>query len=231
MQYIFLAESGNDEVILKKESEEYNYLFKIRREKLNNFIFSRETTSNFIYKYQIIFLDRRKAILKLISQEEKIVKNRTEIDLVAVWCIVDSKTIEKTIASLNEIGVHKLIFVYCDYSQKNIQVDLERLNRILKTSSMQSGRNSTMQIELYNNNLENLLNKHKNIAVIDFSENILNCETSKQINSFLVGPEGGFSESERAIFKNLDIKTFRLNSDIILKSSTAVVSVSGKILL
>ena len=34
------------------------------------------------------------------------------------WCVIDPKTVEKYIASLNEIGVDKITFIYADYSQK-----------------------------------------------------------------------------------------------------------------
>jgi len=233
MQYIFLDNSGEKSIFLKKETEEYNYLFKVRRHKLNSFIFARnENNLEKLYKYKIVELDRKSASLELVDEVSKVIANRTNSELFIIWCVVDLKTIEKTLPALNEIGVSKIYFSYCDFSQKNIKIDLERINRILRTSSMQSGRSSVTKVEIIED-LEELLEtkKDKNLISIDFSENILSNSVCENLNGFIVGAEGGFSETEREILKNKNIQSYRVNTDTILKSSTAIVSVAGKILL
>jgi 16S rRNA (uracil1498-N3)-methyltransferase len=64
-------------------------------------------------------------------------------------------------------------------------------------------------------------------AIIDFSENYLS--ENSELQSFLVGPEGGFSESERREFKNREI--YGLKSSNILKSETALVGICAKLAL
>ncbi|XPV54809.1 MAG: hypothetical protein ACNI3H_07545 [Halarcobacter ebronensis] len=53
------------------------------------------------------------------------------------WCIVDPKTIEKELPYLNELGVRKITFISCDYSQKNFKLNFEKLEKILVNSSSQ----------------------------------------------------------------------------------------------
>ena len=59
-----------------------------------------------------------------------------------------------------------------------------------------------MQIEILSSVKEYLENYPKSV-IIDFSENYLNGD--EKIESFLVGPEGGFSQNEREIFINREV--------------------------
>jgi len=63
--------------------------------------------------------------------------------------------------------------------------------------------------------------------VLDFSEDTL--RDNDEIEAVLIGPEGGFSETERALVKNNTVRGLTCNT--ILRSETAVVSVVAKIML
>ncbi|XPV83978.1 MAG: RsmE family RNA methyltransferase [Halarcobacter sp.] len=76
---------------------------------------------------------------------EKIVENAKKLHL--AWCVVDPKTVEKNIASLNEFGLDKITFISCEYSQKNFKINLEKLEKILLNSSSQCGRSSIIKLE------------------------------------------------------------------------------------
>ncbi len=113
--------------ILEIESDLYKYLIKARRHKVDDEIAFRNLKDDLIYFYKIISIDRRKATCQLISSEIKIVENSKKLHI--GWCIVDPKTVEKSIASLNELGVHKITFIYCEYSQKNFKQNFEKLEK------------------------------------------------------------------------------------------------------
>ena len=110
--------------------------------------------------------------------------------------------------------------------ESNFKLDLQRLKRILINSCEQCGRTDLMEIELLND-VKEYLNLYPNSIIIDFSNNLL--ENSLHVESFLVGPEGGFSKKERELFEKN--KIFGLKSQNILKSQTAVLGVCAKILL
>jgi len=139
------------------------------------------------------------------------------------WCIIEPKNIEKTLPILNEIGVSKISFIYCDFSQKNFKLKLERIEKILINSSQQCGRSDLMQIEILNSSKE-FFEKYPEFIAVDFDGKEIECK--KYNKPFLIGPEGGFSEKEREVFKEkVKLKGF------ILRSESAACAVSAKILL
>jgi len=127
---------------------------------------------------------------------------------------------------LNEIGVKNLILITSDFSQRNFKFDLKRMEKILKNSSMQSGRFDFLKIE-FSNSVQDFLMRFPNSAIIDFSQKKLN-KNIANINSVLIGAEGGFSEKERKIFPQNQV--YGLNSPYILKSETAVLVAISQII-
>ncbi len=137
------------------------------------------------------------------------------------WCVVDPKTIEKTLPMLNELGVGKISFVYCARSQKNFRLDFDRFTRILINSSQQCGRSRLMALERFDT-LDDYLRAYPDSAVLDFGGEPLPCERS--FASILVGCEGGFSGDERKKFGDRPI--YGLRTPLILRSETAAVTVA-----
>jgi RsmE family RNA methyltransferase len=45
--------------------------------------------------------------------------------------------------------------------------------------------------------------------------------------NYLIGPEGGFSETEREQFFQKSLKAFKFNGNLVLKSETAVISIAA----
>ena len=135
MQFTYEEFCGSD--FLEIKDEVYNYLIKARRHKIDDEIYFRNLKDNNIYLYKINLIDKKKAILNLISAEEKILLNNKNLHL--GWCVVDPKTVEKYITSLNEMGVDKITFIYADYSQKNFKINIEKLEKILINSSVNVG--------------------------------------------------------------------------------------------
>ena len=215
MQFLFCEKGGDDSILLKGEI--YNYLFKVRRQRSEKPIYIRDPKSpKILHRYKIDSIDRRKAQLELQESLEDFVDPDKKISL--GWCVVDSKTIEKTLPMINELGVYEIYFIYCEYSQKDIKLDFERWNKIIQNSSMQSGRYNMTNLYIIDS-LERYFEKFPETISIDFSENRLDKIDKKEV-SILVGAEGGFSQKEREKFKTVK----GLNSPYILKSQTAVIS-------
>jgi 16S rRNA (uracil1498-N3)-methyltransferase len=223
MQFTYDEFCGSE--ILEIKDEVYNYLIKARRHKIDDEIYFRNLKENNIYLYKLNFIDKKKAVLNLISSEEKIVLNDNKLHL--GWCVVDPKTIEKYIASLNEMGVDKITFIYADYSQKNFKINIEKLEKILINSSTQCGRSNIIKLET-SKNLEQFMKENSDVYFLDFSE--LSIEHKKdEINTLVIGCEGGFSKNEREKFNESFVVGF--NSNLILRSETAIISAGAKILL
>jgi 16S rRNA (uracil1498-N3)-methyltransferase len=223
MQFSFSNLAGTKSIEI--DTDLYKYLIKARRHKVGEIIPFRNLKDNFIYFYEIIFIDRKKALLELKNYEEKIIENPKKLHL--GWCVVDPKTVEKSIASLNEIGVDKISFIYCEYSQKNFKINFEKLEKILINSSSQCGRSSIIKLEECES-LAKFLENNPDSYMLDFSNKSIDVEV-ESINSLIIGCEGGFSKKERELFNQEKIVGFE--SNLILRSETAVISAASKIII
>ncbi len=136
MQFTYDEFCGTD--VLEIKDDVYNYLIKARRHKIDDEIYFRNLKDDNIYLYKINLIDKKKAFLNLISSEVKILVNQKKLHL--GWCVVDPKTVEKYITSLNEMGVDKITFIYADYSQKKFKINIGRLEKVIIKSTSQCGR-------------------------------------------------------------------------------------------
>ena len=223
MQFIYDKNAKNE--LLKIEDENYNYIVKARRHKLDDILDFRNLEDDFLYSYKISQIDKKSLFLNLLKKEEKIIENSKKIHL--AWCIVDPKTIYENIASLNELGVDKITFVYSDFSQKNFKINFEKLEKILINSSSQCGRSSIIKLDIYKN-IDTFIADNPDTYFLDFSQTSIDSKVL-DIKTLMIGTEGGFSKKERELFNKNFIVGF--SSNLILKSQTAIISATSKIIL
>jgi len=222
MQFSYSIDAGAKNIELDKDL--YKYLIKARRHKIGQIIPFRNLKDDFIYFYEIILIDRKKALLELKNCEKKIIENQKKLHI--GWCVVDPKTVEKSIASLNEIGVDKITFIYCDYSQKNFKINFEKLEKILINSSSQCGRSSIIKLDMCES-LDKFL-QNNNAYILDFSDKSIDSKIDS-IDCLVIGCEGGFSDNEREKFDKEKIVGFE--SNLILRSETAAIATASKIII
>lgn len=223
MQFIYHKESSQE--LLKIDGELYNYIFKVRRHNKEKNLYFRNFIDDFLYSYEVEYLDKKIATLHLVSKEEKVVTASKKLHI--GWCKIDFKNIEKVIASLNEIGVDKITFIECEYSQRNMVINFDKLYKLLQNSSSQSGRSDMITIE-YSKSINEFLKSYPDSYMFNFSKQSID-EKKNEINTIILGCEGGFSKKEIAHF-SID-KIVGVGSDIILKSETAITVIASKIIL
>lgn len=223
MQFIYDKNAKNE--LLKIEDENYNYIVKARRHKIDDILDFRNLEDDFLYSYKISQIDKKSLFLNLLKKEEKIIENSKKIHL--AWCVVDPKTIYENIASLNELGVDKITFVYSDFSQKNFKINFEKLEKILINSSSQCGRSSIIKLDIYKN-IDTFIKDNPDTYFLDFSQTSIDSKVL-DIKTLMIGTEGGFSKRERELFNKNFIVGF--SSNLILKSQTAIISATSKIIL
>jgi len=222
MQFIYHEFAGENS--LKIEGELYKYIFKVRRFNSESNLLLRNLRDKNIYHYTVSDIDRRKATLELLKSEEKIIEPKKSLHI--AWCIIDPKSVEKYIASLNELGVAKITFIYCEYSQKQYKPNLEKLEKLLINSSQQCGRSSIIELETCSS-LEEFVKENPDSYMFNFSSN--NIHTAKNdIKTIIVGCEGGFSSKEVSAFAKE--KIVGIDNELILKSETATLSIAGILL-
>lgn len=222
MQFVYHEEAGKP--VLTIEDELYKYLIKVRRHNTNETVYFRNLTNHFLYEYKIESVSKKNAMLVLVGEEERIIIGKHNSHL--AWCVVDPKTIEKQLPYLNELGVTKLSFVYADYSQKNFQLNLDKYTRILINSSQQCGRSSLIQFDVFKS-VDEFLKTYPASYMFNFSPTVL--DEHLDIQTIIIGCEGGFSKREVELFDSK--KVVGVNSDLILRSETAITLVASKLLV
>ena len=222
MLYLYHKEAGNPQLTL--HGDEHRYIFKVRRHKVEDTLYIRNLEDGLLHRYLISYIDKRAVNLEL--QESQTLEIKAKVPLHIGWCVIDPKSIEKVLPSLNEMGVEKITFIYCKRSQKSFKVDFTRLEKILLNSSQQSGRSEMMQLEMAED-LESFVNVNPESKMLNFSENKLGPQD--HIATIVIGCEGGFHEGEVALFKPENI--IGLDTPLVLKSESAVCAVASKLLL
>jgi len=221
MVFLYHKDSGAARVSI--EGEQFNHIFRSRRTKKSEFLELRNLKDINSYKYKIVEIKRDSALLELDSIDS--INSTDKKDFHIFMCVIDPKSIERVIPYLNEIGVSKISFVYCQRSQKGYKIDLERLEKMAILSSQQCGRWDKIEFDIYNN-LDEVFDKNHDIAVLDFSGEARSDFSS--IKSVLIGCEGGFTDDERAKFR--DKKVIKLEGKYILKAESAATYIASKAL-
>ena len=141
MLYLYNKEAGKPQLTLS--GDDHRYIFKVRRHKADDVLHLRNLEDGLLHTYSVSHIDKRSVILDLKESQTLEVKAKQSLHI--GWCVIDPKSIEKVLPSLNEMGVEKITFIYCKRSQKSFKPDFKRLEKILLNSSQQSGRSEMMQ--------------------------------------------------------------------------------------
>lgn len=221
--YIFHENAGESHISIRGET--HKYLVKVRRHEVGDELsFRSEENIKTLHRYKILSLDARSLEIELLSSKIEEVKATRELHI--AWCVIDSKSIEKVLPSLSEIGVSKISFIFCDRSQKNFKLDFKRYERILEASMQQCGRSSYIEFDTYKN-IAAFVDEFPDTKVFDFCDKVL--ENGDDFKRVLIGCEGGFSKAEKELLKTQEV--FRLDTPMVLRSESAVMAVASKILL
>lgn len=222
MKFLLHDGVGADE--LSVSGDDYKYLIKVRRHKAGDLIAfrSRERLSE-EYRYRLERTDGRYAYFSLQTHRNAVCERENRLHI--GWCLVDPKTIEKTLPMLSELGVAKITFIHCRRSQQNFRLDFERYKRIMESSIMQCGRTSLIELS-ESPNVSTFLKEHSDAVILDFGGETLTSDES--IETVVIGCEGGFDESERKVFADHRIRLFP--SPMILRSETAAVAIASYLL-
>jgi len=222
MLYLYHEEAGKPQLSLTGDA--HRYIFKVRRHKADDLFYMRNLKDGLLHSYRVTHIDKRSVMLSL--QESSILEVKAKQSLHIGWCVIDPKSIEKVLPSLNEMGVEKITFIYCKRSQKSFKLDFKRMEKILLNSSQQSGRSEMMQLEMAEG-LEDFLHKYPEAKMLNFSEN--HFVSNRSFETIVIGCEGGFHEDEVALFKTEDIIGF--DTPMVLKSESAASAVASRVLL
>lgn len=218
MQFLYSQEAPSQTLTI--EGDDFKYLSKVRRIQIGENVVLCNLNDASFYHYSVENIDKKTITLSL-QFSKKIEQHLPFLHI--GWCIVDPKTIEKTLPFINELGVTKITFIYCKKSQRNFKLNFERMQKILINSCQQCGRGNLMQLESCDS-IEEFIQQNPNAHICDFGGEKF---TSHNIQTIIVGPEGGLSECEQT----LNLPKIGFDTPLILRSETAVTAIASKILI
>ena len=216
------------------EFNEYNYLLNVMRQKIGNEIFIFDGI-NGEFQTEIFAIDKKSLTLKIIK---KIKDFKVSSNLTLAFSLVKSGYLEKIASQATQLGVAKFQPLITKHSVVDKFNEL-RFYANVKEACEQCERNDIPQI----NNLKKideflLSTKNSNCHFILADETSRDFNTLQTLNQLqtqntfktnqeiivLVGPEGGFSQSEFEQFNSLNNLTTISLGKSILKVDTAVVA-------
>lgn len=175
-------------------------------------------------EYLAAFLDLTKEAKFLLKEKTKSFEKKNR----EVWLglsMLKGEHTEMVIEKATELGVSGIILVQTDRVIKK-GANLERLQKIAIEAAEQCGRVDVPEISV-SEDLEKLLES-------DFDQKIvlnIGGERLEKINTdgkvlILVGPEGGWSESEEKMFKEKGLKVKSIGENVLRAETAAIVGVS-----
>lgn len=218
MQFLFEEAAGSES--LKITADNFKYLSKVRRIQKEQEVVVKNLQDRFAYTYKVTDISKKEILLQLLFKKSSLQQLKS---LHLGWCTVDFKSVEKTLPYLNELGVTKITFIYCDKSQKNYKPNFERMEKILINSCQQCGRESLMELHICNC-LQEFIKQNPQSYLCEFGGKTF---TDEKIETVIIGPEGGFSECE----KELSLPEIAFDTPLILRSESAAVAAASKLLL
>lgn len=173
----------------------------------------------------------KKEATVVIDKENKI-KNKLETELHIFQSIIKKDNFELVVEKCTEIGVFSFHPIISERSEKK-DLNLERLQKIAKEASEQSGRVYLPEI-FEPADLETAIKSFDGeMFVLDFDPSQIKSQfdgaSGKKIG-VLIGPEGGWTDKERKLFKKNKIKSISLGPQI-LRAETAAIASSVIILI
>ena len=218
---LFFKESLSLNLVSKLDKSQSHYVSKVMRIKENE-IFSLFNSSG---EWEAKILKISKGIVEFnVTKQLRQKENSKELWL--AFSPIKSNYFNFMIQKATELGVTKFIPIIFDRTIVR-KINKERLEKVIIEASEQSNRINVPDIE-DPKSLDDFLNNNKvDLIFTDLNSKNTKIDLKKVTDKptcVIIGPEGDFSEEERAkILKFSGVQPLKINENI-LRSETAVIS-------
>lgn len=170
--------------------------------------------------YYANLINNRECLIKESTNEN----NELNCDITCVLSLIKNDKFELTLQKLVELGVKRIVPYKSRRSVVKVKDNrkIERLNKIVREAAEQSHRNIIPEICEFAD--LNDLEKYKselNYICYESDNNIANISSSKSI-TYVIGPEGGFEDSEYKKICDMGYESISLGKRI-LRAETAAI--------
>lgn len=177
--------------------------------------------------YKITKMDKTEAHLVMVTELERVLPRR---NIYLFWALLKSDNNEHILQKCSEIGVSHFVPLITERTVKK-DFNVDRSRKIVTEAAEQCGRSNIPQIR-EQIHLEKALAEYKDhltIVVAHKGHNSDDALTNLDKIGVFIGPEGGWSESEQALFDRENYPGIDLG-DFTLRAETAAIVASAKLL-
>ncbi len=207
------------------DEKQAHYLLNVMRLTVGNevFVFNGKDGE---FCSEIETAQKKKCVLKVVSKYCQYCDTQ---DVWLVFAVLKKDNTDLVVEKATELGVRKIIPVITEYTS-NSKTRTDRLQAISIEASEQCRRQDVPKVCECTDLQKLLSNWDKNRKLIYLDESLKSGSAQEQMPkckapvAILTGPEGGFSEKELEILRNLDY-TFGVSlGNRILRAETAVIA-------
>lgn len=181
------------------------------------------------YACKVKEIKKDKTLLELLDTSENV--GEAKISVTLYLSVIKQDRFELAVQKATELGVTKIVPVYSMFTQRNVSLNYDRLNKIAISACEQCGRSRLPIIEQALD-FDELLLRTKNTYMIfpwerEMHGNIQSAiDKSKTDISVFVGPEGGITEEEKNKLTDAGAKSVTLGARILRAETAAISSLS-----
>lgn len=227
----FIEQPLGEEIVVKEKKliHQWNNVLKFKKgESLILF----NSSHNKDYTYSIVTITKNEANLHLQDEDSNLNQKEEENAVNLCISLIKKDNLDLILQKCTELGVSEYTPLISDrVEKKNISSwNKERGEKIIIEAVEQSGWGNIPKINdpiKLEDLLKNLDNKGgiENVIVMDISDNKKDTfnykkETKKYL---LVGPEGGWTEEERELFRKYKLNTLSFGKNVLRAETAAIV--------
>lgn len=214
----------NDGFVLT--DNDYHHLFNVMRFKTNDkiIVVNRDNQK----KYICLVTEKSKHVL---IEEELVVNNELRNDIVLAFALTKSDKFELVLQKASELGVSKIVPLLTSrsivkYDEKKYEKKMIRFKKIIQEACEQSYRNKVMDIVMPIK-INSLKDHYTDLNMIAYEKELDEKKISDLYDNqksvmIIIGPEGGFEQSEVDLLVSQGVEIVSLGHRI-LRCETAAI--------
>ena len=241
MPKFFVKDNQIKNNIIEIENEDVNHIKNVLRMKKDDILQIGVVPKGENYKAKIISLDKNCVECEITEKIEETTESNVSITI--FQGVPKFEKMELIIQKNTEIGAKKIVPVMMErtvvkLNSKDMSKKIERWNKIAEIAAKQSGRDiipvvsSIIKVnEIPENEFDAVFVAYENEKENTLKNELLKLKDKKEKYNIaiIIGPEGGISENEIAIFKEKGYKLISLGKRI-LRTETAGFVMTSNIL-
>jgi len=221
MKRFFLKDTLGKNLMLA--GTEHNHLANVLRLKIGDEII---LCNGDEYDYQYKIANITKSQSQLLFVKKAVNEHNPRVDLTVFLAYIKHDNLSLVVEKLNELGVTRLCLFSterCNISKTSIK--LEKLQSIVEQSCKQCCRSFPMQVQF--SDIKDIA-EFDTIVFADETQDSVSIASVKPIGktAIVIGPEGGFTETERKKIVELKGQSVSLGVRILRAETAAIASAS-----